>query len=333
MSRVGDAEDYPAAHSMDTMWFGVDADGKIGLFETYEGGAAPWMDEGRDVWIDSLLALLPKDRFGVPTAPFSGEAVLQAIAGDLDQAADQNAVWLARAGPQLDSTILVLRDQAALDALMETPNAVDADMRNDTAPIALFASRCAVDALRSLDREGGLLGVQKQQSIDVPGRGALEFYEAIPHFLGVYVFQPEHSQRAEPYEKVAAPERRALTIADLERDPRAFEYTVDLSECAIDDIAAIQPIVLTRCSAWSREYWDADGALRLLEDAPEDSVLAKDDPERRRRAFRPKDAPKPDYAEPDRSHAAAAPHALNAVDVAIVIVATAIITGLALLLR
>jgi len=31
--------DYPAAHSMDTEWFAVDADGRIGLFETGEPGA------------------------------------------------------------------------------------------------------------------------------------------------------------------------------------------------------------------------------------------------------------------------------------------------------
>lgn len=33
--------DYPAAHSMDTDWFAVDADGKIGLFNTNEDGALP----------------------------------------------------------------------------------------------------------------------------------------------------------------------------------------------------------------------------------------------------------------------------------------------------
>lgn len=34
-------EDFPAAHSMDTEWYAVDADGNVGHFRTGEAGAAP----------------------------------------------------------------------------------------------------------------------------------------------------------------------------------------------------------------------------------------------------------------------------------------------------
>jgi hypothetical protein len=34
-------QDFPAAHSMDTKWFAVDADGNIGIFRSGEGGAVP----------------------------------------------------------------------------------------------------------------------------------------------------------------------------------------------------------------------------------------------------------------------------------------------------
>lgn len=33
--------DFPAAHSMDTYWFAIDADGNIGYFDSSEGGAVP----------------------------------------------------------------------------------------------------------------------------------------------------------------------------------------------------------------------------------------------------------------------------------------------------
>jgi hypothetical protein len=36
-----DSSDYPAAHSMDTMWFAVDADGNVAVFESGEAGAVP----------------------------------------------------------------------------------------------------------------------------------------------------------------------------------------------------------------------------------------------------------------------------------------------------
>lgn len=35
------SQDYPAAHSMDTTWFAVDADGHVAAFETGEAGAVP----------------------------------------------------------------------------------------------------------------------------------------------------------------------------------------------------------------------------------------------------------------------------------------------------
>jgi len=37
----GAMKDFPAAHSMDTNWFAVDADGYIGYFDSSEGGAVP----------------------------------------------------------------------------------------------------------------------------------------------------------------------------------------------------------------------------------------------------------------------------------------------------
>jgi len=39
--RSSTPEDYPAAHSMDTAWFGVDADGNLAMFDTGEDGILP----------------------------------------------------------------------------------------------------------------------------------------------------------------------------------------------------------------------------------------------------------------------------------------------------
>jgi hypothetical protein len=36
-----DSPDYPAAHSMDSCWFGVDKDGRVGFFDTGDSGAMP----------------------------------------------------------------------------------------------------------------------------------------------------------------------------------------------------------------------------------------------------------------------------------------------------
>jgi|GEM_PF-2515239 len=54
-------QDYPAAHSMDTHWFAVDADGNIGYFDSSEGGAVPitWQKtvlETRIEYVQDFLA-------------------------------------------------------------------------------------------------------------------------------------------------------------------------------------------------------------------------------------------------------------------------------------
>lgn len=41
--------DYPAAHSMDTWWFAMDADGCVGVFFTYETGHLPSGTAGQDL--------------------------------------------------------------------------------------------------------------------------------------------------------------------------------------------------------------------------------------------------------------------------------------------
>jgi hypothetical protein len=41
MNKLPEMVDYPAAHSMDTMWFAVDRDGNVAAFDSAEGGAVP----------------------------------------------------------------------------------------------------------------------------------------------------------------------------------------------------------------------------------------------------------------------------------------------------
>ena len=53
--------DFPAAHSMDTVWFAIDRDGHVGYFDTGEGGAVPVGAALEDPWelFQHLTALLP----------------------------------------------------------------------------------------------------------------------------------------------------------------------------------------------------------------------------------------------------------------------------------
>ena len=53
--------DYPAAHSMDTMWFAVDADGHVAAFDTGEGGGVPEIAYVDDAYeLADLIRELPE---------------------------------------------------------------------------------------------------------------------------------------------------------------------------------------------------------------------------------------------------------------------------------
>jgi hypothetical protein len=58
-----DSADFPAAHSMDTIWFAVDSDGHVAVFETGEPGEVPttaYVGEDPEALIDRVAAQLPK---------------------------------------------------------------------------------------------------------------------------------------------------------------------------------------------------------------------------------------------------------------------------------
>ncbi len=47
--------DYPAAHSMDSTWFAVDARGQVGIFETGENGPLPDCFDPQEVYSTAVL--------------------------------------------------------------------------------------------------------------------------------------------------------------------------------------------------------------------------------------------------------------------------------------
>ena len=54
--------DFPAAHSMDTTWFAVDAEGNIGEFATGEDGALPIAAESDLASLESAASLFSAAR-------------------------------------------------------------------------------------------------------------------------------------------------------------------------------------------------------------------------------------------------------------------------------
>lgn len=60
-----DRKNYPAAHSMDSFWFGLDKDGNIAVFDTGESGAIPTNAHSNPDGFYHLLDSLKKDLGGI----------------------------------------------------------------------------------------------------------------------------------------------------------------------------------------------------------------------------------------------------------------------------
>lgn len=133
---MADPLDFPAAHSMDSTWFAVDADGHVALFETGEGGAIPTSGDfpyggeagGDDPFeIDLLAAPLllawaarrPELRSRLPEDDAAALAVLQ---DGFWQSWDDNGRLLAALG--LFSFVCEDYDAGPYDRESEVPEAI-----------------------------------------------------------------------------------------------------------------------------------------------------------------------------------------------------------------
>jgi hypothetical protein len=64
--------DFPAAHSMDTTWFAIDADGCVGIFSSDEGGAVPG-----DEYSEQMIKEIEADLESIEMYPEDGSQLIE----------------------------------------------------------------------------------------------------------------------------------------------------------------------------------------------------------------------------------------------------------------
>ncbi len=143
MSRPKEGFDPPAAHSMDTAWYAVDAEGNIGIFETGEDGALPSAaaDTSGEYFDQSLLDCI---RVGRRLAALSSADVEEAIEADRKTAPPRDVLIVLR-----------VREEALVGGYRGERAAVPAEAHLGERPLVLserpriVASRspCTADAV------------------------------------------------------------------------------------------------------------------------------------------------------------------------------------------
>jgi hypothetical protein len=265
--------DYPAAHSMDTEWFAVDADGSVALFDSGEAGAVPasFLDaigEQYNLWsfLDSwqvasdgtrhVVGDAGQWRLGTGTREVQS-AIEQAIerVGEVhfrSQWADgtrQAHRFGSLATQSCYNLVMVLRHEAALSRLRHVQYA----LRFSGVPLAVFVDECSVQCVKDLLESGEL----------IEGRFVDSIAEA-PRLIGAYGFR--HGARHEnwisgPYERTHVP-ARSLRLEDVPPALLQTVTTVRFDALRFSELAAIQPVEQTPCQSRQLEWIGTDGQLR-----------------------------------------------------------------------
>ena len=228
---MGAVNDYPAAHSMDTEWFAVDADGNVARFDSGEDGAVPNA---------AAIGFSPGDA--------SFDADLLRVACLAKRIAAEPP---AEEGIHTSSArIVVLIEEGYRNA----PN-LDERFEN-LGPLLLSRERVAGDEVRRLAAMPGV------RVFDL--RNVLEaFEEYLP--TGLYAFGRNHGDDPGLYRREAAPEH-PLTVDALPKTVRAEIASLRLP---VRFDASPELHLADHLANQDAMYWGEDWALRWPSTPPE----------------------------------------------------------------
>jgi hypothetical protein len=270
--------DFPAAHSMDTAWFAVDADGHIAFFDTGENG------------------LVPQSAWGPPTPPrevvnpFTGGTML-VTGGTLDPEGERtellhhlsqtvkpgdfgcDALGHIVPGP-CDTPHVAPKERSRGGMLLRLASTelVSAELEAGRAaafPLAdgvnVYFEKPAAAAVRRVHEAGGCLGCVRLASPVFRERP-----HEIPARLGCFEFaQLDGEWLPGPYGRIRYP-LHPLHIDMLPPLWRRRAGQVRLGWAHFRDSAHLQPLEHEPCTAWCSAYLSADG-LRILPASDEEA--------------------------------------------------------------
>ena len=233
--------DFPAAHSMDTYWFAIDANENVAVFNTGEAGALPdstiKLMRGKQIAdIESLIQYFPKDDQGITIVKTAGEraaqgATMKTLRNDI-RSAFKSSYQL------LGSRVYVLSSEKVIPKLEIESQLV---FRFLGEPVVVYLSYCHASILEKLIESREILGSSKQVVLSLNG-----------HLIGLFSYQ--HGEEWEnwipgPYRRKQQPEQ-PLKLEELPEDIQDLISWTWFEELHFQDTEMIQPIEHTKCRTW-----------------------------------------------------------------------------------
>jgi hypothetical protein len=246
-------QDFPAAHSMDTTWFAIDADGCVGIFVTNEGGAVP-KDVAEIENENNLVDFLQKDNPSIikQVQPLKIESVIEYI--NIESLQDiQDTICryeeFSRLSPgstdsykNIEDLVLILSTEQAIEDLKSQANHI---LRFTDERVIIHVDKCDREWLKQAIESGVVLG-------------AKETYLAHNlSWLGLYEYNAWGNSI--PYERNYLL-KEPIYLKDLPSDMSDNISFVKLPNIKFSEAELIQPIEHMLCNTWGTERWiDTNG--------------------------------------------------------------------------
>jgi hypothetical protein len=231
--------DYPAAHSMDTEWYAVDADGHVGVFSSGEEGAVP-ESAGTDHEI-------PRDlKDALPESPFR---LMDWLGEDRQEHHIELPSRERKKG--LGRTLMFL---VSLDPVRDKLDRYQVQYAPASEGVAVLFHNLPVETAWTLHESGACFGCFPW----FPDKDYYDLSDDRPRRLGLFQYDHHDPGLAGPYERGQAPDQ-PIKVDQIPPDLRALVSRLRLAEVRFAEAEKIQPAGLVPCSSWGDAYLDLDG--------------------------------------------------------------------------
>jgi hypothetical protein len=248
--------DFPAAHSMDTTWFAVDADGCVGVFDSGEGGAVPRTNrntqiEGSEEILLTLAELDPQRIIRVQASAKilaktltknKLEAEIESYQSFWQHSRDASQVEVAQRLYNL--FLLTSEDITSHFDLADEDGVFLIQFIDQPAvfPQVIYINECSLATIQRLIATGQILGGREFDDINY-----------LLSQLGFFVYEVP-VQAPIPYRRCGRT-LQPLKLQDLSPDLKDSIHWNSLTHLKFGEHRQIQPIEFTPCNTWNGEWW------------------------------------------------------------------------------
>jgi hypothetical protein len=246
--------DFPAAHSMDTTWFAIDADGCVGIFDSNQGGAVPedLSVVANDIELQECLLEILANNNGslLDRGLIDFDSILQSMSlENLSNRIRSNDDYAEKHNYQMSDLNGLFLMLSTAEVIPELEKQLDKrfgdvmfELSRDDNCILIYTSRCKVSWLKSAIESGLVLS----------GSKLIYLHENL-NLLGWYVYDCD-SNYPIPY-KSNQPPKKPIYFQDL---PPEIGQNLRLNRfpnLRFSNTNNIQPLEHMPCSTW----WYEDG--------------------------------------------------------------------------